>query len=266
MNPNLVIGLVRELRTNSLVSYTTGLSFRLGPAERAVLLNPEVGDRFFVGSTLLTRVGPNSKKGKRKGKGEKDEERPKAQPRPECPIHTDSISAIGNTKKEKDDTVPGFTGNALIRPPFYKLRSQKTITAKHVNPLPSELASPSILTPRTSSTLSTIIKAFTLIKESPELGGKRPGEGQYKKLLGVGPGENVEDEPNQVHKELGKKLDRCMECGNPREPEDKGFINIIVVQLRGGCKSLMSLRGGGNTRNLELREGKLSWYTSWKWQ
>ncbi|THU75741.1 hypothetical protein K435DRAFT_880244 [Dendrothele bispora CBS 962.96] len=52
----------------------------------AALLNPEVGDRFFVGSTLLTRVGPNSKKGKRKGKGEKDEERPKAQPRPECPV------------------------------------------------------------------------------------------------------------------------------------------------------------------------------------
>ncbi|THU92500.1 hypothetical protein K435DRAFT_840568 [Dendrothele bispora CBS 962.96] len=43
---------------------------------------------------------------------------------------------------------------------------------------------------------------------------------------------------------------------------------IIVVRLRGGCKGLMSLRGGGNAFNLELREGKkkFGWYTSWKWQ
>ncbi|THU94980.1 hypothetical protein K435DRAFT_798466 [Dendrothele bispora CBS 962.96] len=56
------------------------------------LLTPEVGGRFFVVSTPLKRVGPNSKKGKRQGKGEKDKEKRKAQSRPECPmgIHTDS--------------------------------------------------------------------------------------------------------------------------------------------------------------------------------
>ncbi|THU90293.1 hypothetical protein K435DRAFT_781310 [Dendrothele bispora CBS 962.96] len=37
----------------------------------------------------------------------------------------------------------------------------------------------------------------------------------------VGPGENVEDEPNQVHKELEKKLDHCMECRNRRELWEK---------------------------------------------
>ncbi|THU81612.1 hypothetical protein K435DRAFT_808929 [Dendrothele bispora CBS 962.96] len=52
----------------------------------AALLNPEVGDRFFVGSSLLTRVGPNSKKVKRKGKGVQDKKKRKAQSRPECPV------------------------------------------------------------------------------------------------------------------------------------------------------------------------------------
>ncbi|THU88554.1 hypothetical protein K435DRAFT_803425 [Dendrothele bispora CBS 962.96] len=77
----------------------------------AELLSPEVGDRFFVASTLLTRVGSNSKKVKRKGKGVQDKKKRKAQSKPECPIHTVSISSIGNTKKEKDCTVRGFTGN-----------------------------------------------------------------------------------------------------------------------------------------------------------
>ncbi|THU92030.1 hypothetical protein K435DRAFT_780416 [Dendrothele bispora CBS 962.96] len=52
----------------------------------AALLTPELGSRFFVASTSLTRVGPISKKGRWKGKGEKYKEKPKAQSRPDCPV------------------------------------------------------------------------------------------------------------------------------------------------------------------------------------
>ncbi|THU81613.1 hypothetical protein K435DRAFT_844676 [Dendrothele bispora CBS 962.96] len=64
----------------------------------AGLFTPEFGGSFFVASTSLTRVGPKSKKGKRKGKREKHKE-----------IHIDSIPSMGNTKEKKDYTVPRFT-------------------------------------------------------------------------------------------------------------------------------------------------------------
>ncbi|THU92625.1 hypothetical protein K435DRAFT_800337 [Dendrothele bispora CBS 962.96] len=119
---------------------------------------------------------------------------------------------------------------------------------------------------------------------------KTPPDARSEGRLCVGPGENVEDEPNQVHKELEKKLDRCME-----EEDDYSTKEVIELLTYGGvgrlgllpalrpsfndlqfqleftlhrrikgssmCKSLMDLREGGNTCNPELGEGrkKFSW-------
>ncbi|THU90290.1 hypothetical protein K435DRAFT_841537 [Dendrothele bispora CBS 962.96] len=99
--------------------------FYSSPPDIAALLNPEVGDRFFVASTLLTRVVPNSKKVKRKGKGVQDKKKRKAQSKPGCPVDIQTgldryksrfprlttLTLIRNTKREKDHTAQGFTGN-----------------------------------------------------------------------------------------------------------------------------------------------------------
>ncbi|THU93965.1 hypothetical protein K435DRAFT_180472 [Dendrothele bispora CBS 962.96] len=74
---------------------------------------------------------------------------------------------MGNIKKEKDYTFQGFTGNL----------TRKATTANTFWFIYLKFSEPSILSPRTSSTLSTISKVFTLIRDSPELGRKKTGRG-----------------------------------------------------------------------------------------
>ncbi|THU88710.1 hypothetical protein K435DRAFT_803319 [Dendrothele bispora CBS 962.96] len=86
----------------------------------ATLLTPGIDGRFFVVSTSLTRVDPIPRKGSEKGKGRNT----RRNARRNLDLNVQWISRRarteirldfqGNTKKENDYTVQGFTGNIYL--------------------------------------------------------------------------------------------------------------------------------------------------------
>ncbi|THU80192.1 hypothetical protein K435DRAFT_874643 [Dendrothele bispora CBS 962.96] len=110
----------------------------------------------YSSSTTSSMATANSTKGlKRKGEEKKDTEKRKAQSEPKC-----SFAIQTNSDRSKSQL------------------------SRAIGPLPSESSIP---VPRTSSTLSTITKVFTLMKDLSELGKKRPGRRAHtykQRLLG----------------------------------------------------------------------------------